>query len=78
MTLHAKPLSDITHQAISLLAKELGVADTIRFIRQFNTGYGNYTEERNELFRDLALDDIVSEIKAARESGTKSTSEPGA
>jgi len=68
MTLRTKPLSDITHQAIGLLSKELGVANTIRFISQFGTGYGNYTEERDELFKDLSLDDIVSEIKANRQS----------
>ncbi len=68
MTLQTKPLSDITHQAIGLLSKELGVANTIRFISQFSTGYGNYTEERGELFKDLSLDDIVSKIKADRQS----------
>jgi hypothetical protein len=67
MTLQTKPLSDITHQAISLLTKELGVANTIRFISQFTTGYGNYTEEREDLFKDLSLNDIVSEIKAGRQ-----------
>ncbi len=68
MTLQTKPLSDITHQAIGILTKELGVANAIRFISQFSAGYGNYTEERGELFKDLSLDDIVSEIKADRQS----------
>lgn len=30
---------------------EIGVANTVRFINQFSTGYGNYTEERENLLR---------------------------
>ena len=29
-------------------------------------GYGNYTTERDQLFADLTLDDLVSEIKRQR------------
>ncbi len=44
----------------------MGVVDTIRFINQFTTGYGDYTKEREKLFGDLSLKEIVSEIKNAR------------
>ena len=67
MPLQPKPLSDITHQAISILSRELGVANTIRFISQFTTGYGNYTEEREQLFEDLSLDDILTEMRTQRD-----------
>jgi hypothetical protein len=40
--------------------------NTIRFINQFTTGYGNYTEEREQLFGDLSLSEAVSEIKQMR------------
>jgi hypothetical protein len=70
MTIQPKPLSEITQQAMSVLSKELGVANTLRFIGQFTSGYGNYTKERRELYADMSLDDIFSEMKAARqESG---------
>jgi hypothetical protein len=58
-----KPLAEITQNAINILHKEIGVVNTVRFINQFTTGYGNYTEERKHLFADLTLNDIVSEIK---------------
>ena len=32
MTMQAKPLSEITHHAIDLRAKELGIVDTVRFL----------------------------------------------
>lgn len=34
------------------------------------TGYGNYAEERRELFTDQTLDDLVSQIKQRRERRT--------
>lgn len=66
MTLQLKPLTEITHTAIQVLCKEIGVVNTIRFINQFSTGHGNYTEERRQLFGDLSLDNIVAEIKQMR------------
>ena len=65
MTVQLKPLSEITKQAIDLLAKELGVVDTVRFLNQFTTGYGDYTQEREALFKDLTLDEILAAMKSA-------------
>jgi hypothetical protein len=39
----------------------------MRFISQFTTGYGNYTEERREIYADMSVDDIVAEIEKDRE-----------
>ncbi len=61
-----RPLIEITHQAIHILSRELGVVDTIRFLSQFNTGQGDYTQERETLFAELTLDTIISEIKQMR------------
>ena len=46
-----------------MLCQQVGPIDAVRFVNQFTMGYGNYTEERDLLFADLTLDDIVSEIK---------------
>lgn len=66
MTRETKPLAEITENAIKVLYQELGVVNTVRFLNQFTGGYGNYTEEREELFRDVTLEQIVAEIKQAR------------
>jgi hypothetical protein len=63
MTTETQPLSQITRQAIELLSKEIGIANTIRFLSQFSTGYGNYTEERDAMFKDLTLDEILNRMK---------------
>jgi hypothetical protein len=66
MAVQVKPLAEITQEAINVLYQKLGVVNTIRFINQFTIGYGDYTEEREELFGDKTLDEIVTEIKQAR------------
>lgn len=63
MNVQTRPLSEITRQAIELLSKEMGIVDTVRFLNQFTTGYGNYTEEREDLFKDLTLDEVLASIK---------------
>jgi hypothetical protein len=61
-----RPLNEITQEATRLLYKELGIVNTLRFLNQFTTGYGDYTKEREQLFENLSLDDIISEIKQMR------------
>ncbi|MBX3278454.1 MAG: hypothetical protein KF868_10680 [Acidobacteria bacterium] len=56
----------MTHEAVSLLCKHIGIVNTIRFINQFTTGYGNYTEERREMFENLTMDEIAAEIEKSR------------
>jgi hypothetical protein len=66
MNTQLKPLSEITQQAIEVLAKEIGLVDTVRFLNQFTTGYGDYTEEREALFKDLTLDEILYTLEKRR------------
>ena len=61
-----KPLAEVTQTAIRVLCREIGLVDTIRFVGQFTVGYGDYTAERDELFRDMTLDDMVAAITIAR------------
>ena len=66
MTTDVRPLIEVNQQAINLLYKELGVVDAVRFLKQFTQGYGNYTQEREVIFANKSLDDIVSEIEKRR------------
>ena len=68
MITDVRPLIEINQQEISLLYKELGVVDAVRFLKQFTQGYGNYTQEREVLFANKSLDDIVSEIEKRRKT----------
>jgi hypothetical protein len=66
VSIQMKPLAEITQKAIGILCKEIGVVNTVRFLNQFTTGYGNYTEERDQLFSEMTLADIVSDIEKLR------------
>ncbi|MEZ4707009.1 MAG: hypothetical protein R3A44_07390 [Caldilineaceae bacterium] len=61
-----KTLAETTRMAIRILFREIGVVNTVRFINQFTTGYGNYTEERREFFTSQTLDELIDEIKQRR------------
>jgi len=69
MITDTRTLIEINQQAISLLYKELGVVDAVRFLKQFTQGYGDYSQEREALFMNKSLDEIVSEIEKKRKKG---------
>ena len=63
MNTQTKSLHQITQDAITILSKEMGIANTIRFLNQFSQGYGDYTQERDQMFQNLTLDDILKEME---------------
>jgi isopentenyldiphosphate isomerase len=68
MTVPARPLAEVTQHAIRLLSRELGVADALRFLNQFAMGFGNYTADREDLFRNVSLDEILSSVRNSSSS----------
>jgi len=56
-------LSAIRERGFDALARELGVTGMAIFIRQFENGIGDYTEEREESLNGVSIDDIVTSIK---------------
>jgi len=63
MSVAARPLAETTHKAIVVLAKELGIVETVRFLTQFGTGFGDYMRERDTIFRGLTIDEILYEMR---------------
>jgi hypothetical protein len=68
MNVPHRSLHEISQQAIHILSHNLGVVDTLRFLSQFHTGNGDYTKEREQLFADMTLDDILTDIKQMRKA----------
>ncbi|KJV08126.1 hypothetical protein [Methylocucumis oryzae] len=66
MTVQIHPLKEISNRAQYVLIRELGVVDTLRFLNQFRAGSGDYTKEREELFKDESVKSIVAKIKSQR------------
>jgi len=71
MSAQILPLKEISSRAKNALIRELGVVDTLRFLNQFRAGSGDYTTEREELFKAKSVKSIVAEIKSLRTTNTQ-------
>lgn len=70
------PDSDIVGSAMNVLARELGLAGTARFLIKLNVGRGDYTRDRHELLEDWTLEEIFAEarrMEAEKSSGASRT-----
>lgn len=67
MSVAIRPVSEINQQATAILAREMGMADALRFLSQFSSGSGDYTNERDQWLGNLSLEQITSKIKAKRD-----------
>ena len=54
--------SELWHKGIKALTNELGPVGMARFIREFSVGYGNYTDERNELLSGVTNEGLKKEL----------------
>ena len=61
-----RPLTELTQDAIRILYRELGVIETVRFLRQFTNGYGDYTAEREALLGQKSLSELLMAINEQR------------
>lgn len=64
MTIATRPLTQITVEALHLLYAQLGLTDTLRFLSQFTTGFGNYTEERRAIVEAQTIEEAFAEVRA--------------
>jgi hypothetical protein len=54
---------EIRFAGLEAIFRELGPVGLIRFLQQFETGSGDYTEERHMWQDNLKLDDILTLIE---------------
>jgi hypothetical protein len=57
-----KDLNSIRKQGIDALTEKLGPIGMVEFMRQFDSGYGDYTKERHAWLDSLTIEDISNEI----------------
>jgi hypothetical protein len=50
------------------LTERLGPARAMRFMMQYDPGHGDYTKERQEIFADLELEDLLTSIRQKKGS----------
>jgi len=64
-------LNAIRNGGYRALVRELGAAGTIQFLRQFENGSGNYTEERRAAFDENTVDIIAQRIRNSNAQSTE-------
>ena len=61
-------LDEVRVACLKALSRELGPVGMVRFLQQFETGSGDYTEERHAWLGDPTVDDLVRRIHKGRTS----------
>ncbi|GHV41818.1 hypothetical protein FACS189490_09460 [Clostridia bacterium] len=61
-------LNAIRNEGYRVLTQGLGAAGTVVFLRQFENGNGNYTEERRAALEENSIDAIAARIKKRKET----------
>ena len=54
---------DISVLGFSALIKDLGPGGAVQFIKQYEAGKGNYTQERKKLFSHLTLNELKKQLQ---------------
>ncbi len=59
--------SRIRRAGLEALINALGPVGMVRFLQQFETGYGDYTEDRDKWLGETDVQQMVKEIRLRRE-----------
>jgi hypothetical protein len=59
--------SELRHRGFQALTEALGWVNAVRFLRQYDPGSGNYTEERRTLLPDWDPSTLVREARKLQE-----------
>ncbi len=62
----SRDLGTIRRMGILALSEKLGPVGMVEFIRQFDSGYGDYTKERHEWLDEIDINSIVKQAEAKR------------
>ena len=60
-------LEQIRLTGLKALSRDLGAVGLVRFLQQFETGYGDYTAERHLWLGEHTVQEIAQEIERGRQ-----------
>ena len=78
MTTPTMTLSQIQQKGLEALSRELGPVGMIRFLQMFETGHGDYSEERHQWLDEQRIEKIVQRIRQQRAEGENRAGESSA
>lgn len=58
---------ELRRRALEVLVRELGYADAMRFMLQYEAGTGDYTRDRDHILPKWSLDEWIRESERMRE-----------
>lgn len=64
-------LEQIRIAGMEALARELGIVGMVRFLQQFETGYGDYSKDRHKWLDGQDMDTVVKRIREKRKDYKK-------
>jgi hypothetical protein len=59
--------SELRQRGFRALADALGWVNAVRFLREYDPGSGNYTEERAALLPDWSVEQLMAEVQRIQE-----------
>lgn len=59
---------ELQRKGFQALVNNLGIVDAIRFIHQYDSGSGDYTEERHQWLDKLTMDEILADIEKRQQT----------
>ena len=63
-------LEQIKIEGFKALERQLGPDGMIRFLQQFETGWGDYTKERHKWLKETSVETLAEEIVKQRGRGS--------
>lgn len=58
MAVTVRELEKIRREGLKALKEKLGVEGMIKFIQMYSDGKGDYTKEREDLLKDITIEDF--------------------
>ncbi len=58
MAVTVRELEKIRREGLKALKEKLGVEGMIKFIQMYSDGKGDYTQEKEELLKDITIEDF--------------------
>lgn len=69
MNVQTMTLEQIRVAGMKVLSRELGLVGMIRFMQQFETGYGDYSRDRHQWLDDQDMETVLQRLHAKQALG---------
>lgn len=69
MNVQNMSLEQIRIVGMEVLMRELGLVGMVRFMQQFETGYGDYSRDRHQWLDDQTMDTVLRRLRTRRAFG---------